>query len=206
AVDAVGQLGGEVVEVEFPDAARLYETFGVIQRAEALFTHTQAGLFPARKDEYGRDVLARLELATSAELADYLAASAERQRARAAFDAIFRRVDVLLTPVAAASPLPIGEERTMHLGTEHEFRELVMSYTVPQDLTGLPACTVRIGFDQLGIPVGAQFTGPPWGEARVLGAAQALYDATPEIQTRRPSEPGVAPDTAGAGQASSPAG
>ncbi|HKP17229.1 MAG TPA: amidase, partial [Gaiellaceae bacterium] len=42
AVDAVGQLAGEVVEVEFPGAARLYETFGVIQRAEALFTHTQA--------------------------------------------------------------------------------------------------------------------------------------------------------------------
>jgi aspartyl-tRNA(Asn)/glutamyl-tRNA(Gln) amidotransferase subunit A len=187
AVDAVEHLGGEVVEVEFPGAERLYETFGVIQRAEALFSHTQAGLFPAHRDEYGQDVLGRLELATKVELSEYLAASAERQRARAAFDDLFRRVDVLLTPVAAASPLPIGEERTMHLGTEREFRELVMSYTVPQDLTGLPACTVRIGFDHLAIPVGAQFTGPPWAEARVLAAAQALFDATPQIQERRPA-------------------
>ena len=74
----------------------------------------------------------------------------------------------------------------MHLGSEREFREIVMSYTVPQDLTGLPACAVRIGFDHLGIPIGAQFTGPPWVEALVLRAAQALFEATPEIQERRP--------------------
>ena len=39
----------------------------------------------------------------------------------------------------------------------------------------------------LGIPVGAQFTGPRWGEARVLQAVQALFEATPEIQKRWPA-------------------
>jgi aspartyl-tRNA(Asn)/glutamyl-tRNA(Gln) amidotransferase subunit A len=189
AVASAEDLGAELVEVEFSGAERLYETFGVIQRAEALFSHTQAGLFPARRNEYGQDVLGRLELATQVQVSDYLAASAERQRARAAFDSIFRRVDVLFTPVAAVSPLAIGEERTVHLGEEREFRELVMTYTVPQDLTGLPACTVRIGFDHFGIPVGAQFTGPPWSDARVLGAAQALFEAAPEIQQSRPVLP-----------------
>jgi aspartyl-tRNA(Asn)/glutamyl-tRNA(Gln) amidotransferase subunit A len=96
---------------------------------------------------------------------------------------------VLFTPVSAGSPLPIGEEKAVHLGQEIEFRELVMSYTVLQDLTGLPACTVRTGFDDLGIPVGAQFTGPRWGEARVLRAAQALFAGTGELQARRP-DPG----------------
>ena len=186
AVGAIQRLGGELVEVGFPDAGRIYDTFGVIQRAEALFSHTQAGLFPARRDEYGEDVRARLELATTVELSDYLAASAERQRLRAAFDRVFDQVDVLLTPLSAASPLPIGEERTVHLGQEIEFRELVMSYTVPQDLTGLPACTVRVGFDDLGVPIGAQFTGPRWGEARVLRAASALFEGTPEVQERWP--------------------
>jgi aspartyl-tRNA(Asn)/glutamyl-tRNA(Gln) amidotransferase subunit A len=187
AVASVEDLGGELVEVGFPDADRIYESFGVIQRAEALFSHTRAGLFPARKDEYGEDVLGRLELATKVALPDYLAASAERQRVRAAFDRILDHVDMLLTPVAAGSPLPIGEEKTVHLGKEIEFRELVMSYTVPQDLTGLPACTVRVGFDRLGIPAGAQFTAPRWGEGRVLRAAQALFEATPEIQKRWPA-------------------
>jgi aspartyl-tRNA(Asn)/glutamyl-tRNA(Gln) amidotransferase subunit A len=186
AVTAVEGLGGELVEVEFPGADRIYETFGVIQRAEALFSHVQAGLFPARRDEYGEDVRRRLELATTVELPAYLAASAERQRLRSAFSRIFDHVDVLLTPISAGSPLPIGEERTVHLGQEIEFRELVMSYTVPQDLTGLPACAVRVGFDDLGIPAGAQFTGTRWGEARVLRAAQALFEGTPEVQERWP--------------------
>jgi Asp-tRNA(Asn)/Glu-tRNA(Gln) amidotransferase A subunit family amidase len=57
---------------------------------------------------------------------------------------------------------------------------------VPQDLTGLPACTVRAGFDELGIPIAIQLTGPPWSESRVLAAAQALFDGTGEIQAPWP--------------------
>jgi Asp-tRNA(Asn)/Glu-tRNA(Gln) amidotransferase A subunit family amidase len=61
-----------------------------------------------------------------------------------------------------------------------------MTYTTPQDLVGLPACSVRAGFDALGIPVGVQFSGPAWSEARVLRAAQGLFEATAEVQARRP--------------------
>ena len=64
-----------------------------------------------------------------------------------------------------------------------------MTYTVPQNLAGLPACAVRAGFDSLGIPVGVQLTGPPWSEARVLRATQALFDAMPETQDRWPELP-----------------
>ena len=186
AVHAVERLGAELVEARMPEAELAYPTFGVIQRAEALFTHTHAGLFPARVDEYGEDVRGRLEAATKVTLPEYLAASADRQRLRAAFARVFTAVDLLLTPVAAGPPLPIGEERLEHLGRELEFRELVMTYTVPQDLTGLPACAVRAGFDSLGIPVGVQFTGPPWSEARVLRAAHAHFEATEELQDRWP--------------------
>lgn len=186
AVDTVEQLGAELVEAYLPEADRIYETFGVIQRSEALFSHEQAGLFPARREEYGEDVLGRLETATRVRLADYLAAGAERQRIRAGFARLFRDADLLLTPVSAIPPLPIGEETVMHLGRELELRELVMSYTTPQDLAGLPACAVRAGFDALGIPVGVQFTGPPWTEARVLRAAHAFFQATEHVQGRWP--------------------
>jgi aspartyl-tRNA(Asn)/glutamyl-tRNA(Gln) amidotransferase subunit A len=186
AVEATEALGAQLVEVALPEAGLAYPAFVTIQRAEALFTHTEAGLFPGRRDEYGDDVRGRLEAATTVGLDDYLRASADRQRVRAAFARMFGEVDVLLTPVGAGSPLPIGEERVVHFGHELDFRELVMSYTVPQDLTGLPACTVRAGFDALGIPVGVQFTGPLWSEARVLQAARALHAATPHVQERWP--------------------
>ena len=194
AVRTAAELGAELVELELPEAELAYPTFGVIQRAEALFAHVQAGLFPARRDEYGEDVRGRLELAERVQLSDYLAASADRQRLRAALARLFRHADLLLTPVSAGSPLPIGEERLVHLDRELEFRDLVMTYTVPQDLAGLPACTVRAGFDELGIPVGVQLTGQPWSEELVLGAANALFSATPEIQRRWP-ELGLPPAT-----------
>jgi aspartyl-tRNA(Asn)/glutamyl-tRNA(Gln) amidotransferase subunit A len=185
-VRVVEALGALLVEVDLPEAELIFEAFVTIQRAEALFTHRRARLFPEERDRYGADVLGRLDAATHVTLDDYLAANATRQRVRAAFARLFGSVDLLLTPISAGSPLPIGDETVVHLGREIEFRELVMSYTVPQDLVGLPACAVRAGFDQLGIPVGIQFTGPPWAEARVLRAAQAFFEATPEIQRRWP--------------------
>jgi len=188
-IRALEDAGARLAEVTLPEAPLAYPAFGVIQRAEALDTHRRAGLFPARRSEYGLDVLGRLEAATEVTVDDYLAASADRQRVRAGFARLFHACDVLLTPVSAGSPLPIGDEVVEHAGVEVTFRELVMSYTTPQDLTGLPACAVRAGFDALGIPVGVQFTGPPWSEARVLRAAQALYEATAEVQARRPVLP-----------------
>jgi aspartyl-tRNA(Asn)/glutamyl-tRNA(Gln) amidotransferase subunit A len=172
--------------VELSEAELIYPAFRLIQGAEALDTHRKAGIYPARRDDYGADVLGRLDAATEITLQQFLDASADRQRVRAGFDRLFQSCDVLLTPVSAGSPLPIGDETVVHQGEELTFRELVMSYTTPQDLAGLPACAVRAGFDALGIPVGVQFTAAPWREAAVLRAAQGLFDATPDVQSRRP--------------------
>jgi aspartyl-tRNA(Asn)/glutamyl-tRNA(Gln) amidotransferase subunit A len=193
AADAAAHAGAELVEVPLPEAAGAYQAFGAVQRCEALRTHTEAGLWPARRAEYGADVLGRLEMATNTTLSDYLKGIAWRERLRAGLLRVFAQVDLLLTPVTAGPPSPIGQERVMHLGEEIEFRELVMSYTVPQDLTGLPACTVRAGFDELGVPTAVQFTGPAWSEWRVLSAAHALYEATSDVQARRPDLAEAAP-------------
>jgi len=182
----VDHLGADVVEVHLPGAERIFPTFGVIQRAEALRTHRAAGLYPERRAEYGSDVRGRLRSAENVTLEDFLAATAARERVRADVASLFERVDLLLTPVSAGSPPPIGEESVVLGGREIDFRELVMTYTVPQDLLGLPACAVRAGFDELGIPIGVQLTGRPWGDLDVLSAAAAFHAATPAIQERWP--------------------
>ena len=186
AVQTVEDAGARLVEVALPEAGLVFPTFRTIQAAEALDTHRRAGLYPARRDEYGDDVLGRLDAATEVTVEMYLHAAADRQRVRAGFARLLRSCDVLITPVGAGPPLPIGEESVVHEGRQLTFRELVMTYTTPQDLTGLPACSVRAGFDALGIPVGVQFTGPPWHEGRVLRAAHGLFEATPDVQSRRP--------------------
>jgi aspartyl-tRNA(Asn)/glutamyl-tRNA(Gln) amidotransferase subunit A len=182
ALRTLSGLGFELVEVSLPEVARAFETFGVIQRAEALHTHRELGLYPARREEYGSDVRSRLDLATETTLEDYLRATEERRRLRAAFARAFSEVDLLVSPVSAGPPAIIWEEEVEHLGQRISFRELVMSNTVPQDLTGHPACAVRAGFDGLGIPVAVQLTGPAWSEMLVLEACQAFVDATLDVQ------------------------
>ena len=186
AADAAVDLGAKLVEVDLPEAAGAYEAFGRVQRGEALLTHTRAGLYPARRGEYGKDVRERLDLASTMPHEDYLDGIAARERLRSGFHRAFAHADLLLTPVTAGSPAPIGQERVVHLGEEIEFRELVMSYTVPQDLAGLPAATVRAGFDLFGVPTAVQLTGPAWSEWRVLAGAQALFEATADVQRQWP--------------------
>jgi aspartyl-tRNA(Asn)/glutamyl-tRNA(Gln) amidotransferase subunit A len=189
AVATAAELGAEVVELALPDAADIHPAFVTIQRAEALRSHRRAGLWPGRRDEYGADVRSRLEAAEGVTLDDYVAAVQTRERMRGEVGRLFERADLLLTPVAAGPPLPIGEERVLHAGSEIDFRTLVMPYTVPHDLLGLPACTVRAGLDELGIPVGVQIAGPCWSDATVVATAGALHAATAELQRRRPPLP-----------------
>jgi aspartyl-tRNA(Asn)/glutamyl-tRNA(Gln) amidotransferase subunit A len=185
-VAALADLGCELFEATFPSAAEIRPAFAAIQRAEALSAHRHAGLYPTRRSDYGADVLAHLEAAEGVSLDDYLRALESRRRIRADFAALFERADLLVTPVSAGPPAAVGEKAVPHLGGEAPFRDLVLSFTTPQDLAGLPACAVRAGFDGDGIPIGIQLTGPPWRDARVLAAAEALFTATPSVQERRP--------------------
>jgi Asp-tRNA(Asn)/Glu-tRNA(Gln) amidotransferase A subunit family amidase len=163
---AVAALDAEVVEVAFPEAERIYPAFATLQQAEAAFAH--AALFPARADEYGADVRSRLEGAVAITLPEYLAAAATRAEIVSAFARAFETADLILTPIAACAPAKILDQAP-------DFRERVLTYTVPQDVAGLPACAVPVGFDALGLPVGVQLAGPPGSEGRVLAAAEALY-------------------------------
>jgi aspartyl-tRNA(Asn)/glutamyl-tRNA(Gln) amidotransferase subunit A len=159
---------GDVVEVAFPEAEQLYPAYATIQQAEA--AHVHRDLFPARADDYGEDVRGRLAAAQDVTLADYIAATEARDRARLTFARIWREADVLLTPIHAVPPEPREPPG-------RAFRDGVLPYTVPQDLAGLPACAVPVGTDEHGLPVGVQLTGPPWAERRVLAAAAALYSS-----------------------------
>ena len=62
-VRTLEEAGARLVEVELPEAELILPAFGTIQSAEALETHRAAGLYPARRGEYGADVLGRLEAA-----------------------------------------------------------------------------------------------------------------------------------------------
>ena len=160
--------------------------FSVVQQTEALRTHRARSLWPDRHGEYGADVLSRLESAETLTADDYVAATIERERIRGVFVDAFRRTDLLVTPVSPVPPSRLGEEEIDYLGETRLFRALVLRYTTPQDVVGIPACALRGGFDELGLPVGVQLAGRPGADDLVLSAAQAVFDATPDVQAARP--------------------
>ncbi|MDA0159522.1 amidase [Solirubrobacter ginsenosidimutans] len=156
-------------EVGFDEAARIYPAFVAIQSVEAALAHSV--LFPTRKAEYGEDVAARIERARTVTVDEYVEATATRERLRTNFARVFAAADLLLTPIHALPPELRG------VGAQ-SFRDAVLPYTVPQNLAGLPSAAVPVGFDEHGLPVGVQLTGPAWSEGRVLAAAEALFSAT----------------------------
>jgi len=187
ALAVLGELGARLVAVAFPEAADVLPAFRAVQAAEAVIAHREAGLWPARRAEYGDDVRGRLEAGEEVTLERYAAATLVRESVRAAFERLFREADVLMTPVAPTPAVRWGSDETEHLGRRVRFRELLLPYTTPQNLAGVPACALRAGFDEHGMPVGIQLTGRPGSEGLLLGLAERFHEATADVQRRRPT-------------------
>jgi len=184
--DVLLGCGATLMDLEQWPASNAANTFPVIQLAEALRVHRRAGLYPGRLGEYGRDVRERLELATEVTLEAYLDAVTERARITEAVQSAMQPVDLVLSPCAATTAPPIASECPASLLPLPDLRPLILGYTAPQNLTGLPACAVRAGFDARNMPVGIQFTGRAGAESLVLRVATAFWLSTPGIQARVP--------------------
>ncbi|MEA2449603.1 MAG: aspartyl-tRNA(Asn)/glutamyl-tRNA(Gln) amidotransferase subunit [Thermoleophilaceae bacterium] len=175
------ELGATIVECELPACD---EVFRVVQLVEAARVHGEAGLYPERADDYGKDVRTRLEHAVATDPAEYVRASAERERLRSEYARVLADGALLVTPVSGVPPVVAAEDRSP---AGREFRAGVLPFTVPHNVLGIPSCAVRAGFDDLGLPVGIQIAGAPWRDEAVLAAAAAFHAATPGIQQRWPT-------------------
>ncbi|ERI62980.1 aspartyl/glutamyl-tRNA amidotransferase subunit A domain protein, partial [Clostridium sp. ATCC BAA-442] len=144
-----------------------------------------------RTEGFGPEVKKRILLGTFVLSADcydsyYKKALQARARLKAAFDAVFQRYDLLLTPVAPTTAPRLGEGLADPLS-------LYLSdiYTVPANLAGLPALSMPCGFDRSGLPIGAQLIGPALGDLAVLDAAHAYQQET-DWHRRHPDTPATA--------------
>ncbi len=87
---------------------------------------------------------------------------------------------MVVTPITAGGPSTTSAPDISYDGAgEALFRDVVMDYTVAQDLFGLPVCAVPNGQDRDGLPVGIQLTGPVRSENAVMDAAAGLSAVLP---------------------------
>ena len=187
ALGAAEEAGAVLVELGFSGAEEIRPTFATIQMAEAHHVHSSVmGLFPQRASEYGADVKGRLEMSADVTLAEYLSAQETRRALRHRFARLFDQVDLVITPITAGGPSTTARPDDSSDGDgEAPFRDVVMDFTVLQDLFGLPVCAVPNGLDADGLPLGVQVTGPHLAENAVLDGAAGLAAGLPE--------PGMAP-------------
>jgi amidase len=91
-------------------------------------------------------------------------------------EALFDKIDLLLTPVQPFAPLTLARVQT--LGEQPGLIAMLQRYTCPFDMSGHPTLTMPGGFTQEGMPIGFQLVAGHLGEAGLVRAGAAFQGAS----------------------------
>ncbi len=100
-----------------------------------------------------------------------------------------KQFDVLLTPTMASGAPPAGQvgAELAKDPTATPYEAVAMAaFTAMANLTGQPAISLPLGWDEGGHPVGVQLVGPPLGEDLLLALAADLEAVAPWAGRRPP--------------------
>jgi aspartyl-tRNA(Asn)/glutamyl-tRNA(Gln) amidotransferase subunit A len=190
AVRALRERGARVQGVSLPQLAETEQAGNLIAWAEATAYHQQAGWFPGRAEEYGRDVRERLQLGTRVSAVDYLQARRFRRKFQSLLLELFRanRLDALVVPSTAIAATRIGADSVKIQGKDHPTRALLLRLNRPANLAGVPAISIPCGLTASGLPVGLQLIAGWTREGLLLEIAREFerdfrFTAPPNLES-----------------------
>ncbi|MBG0855446.1 amidase [Streptomyces spinoverrucosus] len=176
AVDHLARLGATTLDVEIPLTAYLLPTLWGLMAPEAASVH-EAHL-QHHADLFGDDVRTLLEAGRLLPAVDHLRAQRSRTLIRRAWRELFETVDVIATPTVACTAAERGQcEVRWPDGTTETVTETYVRLTSPANITGLPALTIPVGFDDNGLPIALQLIADHLAEPDLLRAGLA-YEST----------------------------
>jgi aspartyl-tRNA(Asn)/glutamyl-tRNA(Gln) amidotransferase subunit A len=203
AIEELKSLGGEIKEIQLPRTDAAVAVYYVIATAEASsnlarFDGVKFGLrskdtkdllelyTKTRQEGFGPEVKRRIMLGTYALSSGYYdayygKAQAVRTLIRQDFDAAFKEVDLIVTPVTPTPAFKLGEKSEDPL-------QMYLSdiFTISVNLAGLPAIALPCGFSKAGLPIGLQLIGRAFQEDILLRAAHA-YEQSTQWRTKKPA-------------------
>lgn len=202
AVDQLGRLGAEVVEISLPHTDYAVATYYIIATAEASanlarFDGIRYGLRAEGNDPielysktrgagFGAEVKRRIILGTyvlSSGYYDayYLRAQKVRTLIRQDFLQAFEKVDAIVAPTTPTPAFKIGEKSDDPL-------QMYLSdiFTISCNLAGICGLSLPCGFTETPkLPIGMQLFGKPFDEETILKIAHA-YEQSTEWHKQRP--------------------
>lgn len=131
-----------------------------------------------RAEGFGQEVKRRIILGTYVLSAGYYEAyykkaSQVRTLMRQDFEEAFKDVEVIITPTTPTPAFKIGEKVKDPL-------QMYLSdiYTIPVNLTGIPAISIPCGFSRENLPIGLQIMGNHFEEGKILRVAYTFEQNT----------------------------
>lgn len=177
ALDVMAIRGAELVAIDLGRLSDYDVMAAVLTWAEASAIHSAT--FPLHRDDYAPVTRARLDAALLCSGADHVNALRWQGRALREFlRDVLSRVDVVAYPTVPDLP-PL-----LAAGSTHSSLA-ALRLNRPFSLLGLPAMSVPVGFDPVGLPVGLQLISRPWAEQTLLRAG-AAYQAITDWHLRIP--------------------
>jgi aspartyl-tRNA(Asn)/glutamyl-tRNA(Gln) amidotransferase subunit A len=168
--------GAEIIQVELPEQRQLTAACQLVLATEAAAYHKRWLI--ERPQDYGSQVLMRLQNGLAIPGVSYLEALRWRGPALAAHVAATSRVDAVLAPVAPVPAPTIAESDVGNSPGAEAVIQRLTRFTRPINYLGLPSLAVPAGFTAKGLPVGMQLIGRSFDEATVLQIGAAFQRAT----------------------------
>ena len=168
--------GAEIVKVELPDQRQLTAACQFVLATEAAAFHKRWMI--ERPEDYGAQVLMRLQNGLAISAVSYLEAMRWRGPALAAYLAAVDGVDAVIAPVA---PMPAPTIAESDVGNSHDAEAVIQRltrFTRPINYLGLPSLSIPTGFTNNGLPVGMQLIGRSFDEAMLVRIGAAFQRAT----------------------------
>lgn len=187
AVKKLEKMGSRVTDTTLPSTDAAISTYYIINPSETSsnLARYDGVRYARQRVFFGDEAKRRIMLGTYSLSAGYYEAFYKkamqvRTLVKEDFEEAFKKVDIIIAPVAPTPPFKVGEKVGDPIAAY-----LTDVYSAPINLAGIPALAIPCGFTSNNLPIGMQLIGPQLSEDLLLRTGY-VYQQVTDWHKRRP--------------------